>query len=89
MTTTTRTPGSVSWEPWTLADLNKANTEKASKGTPRNVAFIENLKLDPELQPKKYEIAGTHPQSKILITDAKILDSTGREPYRGDVLIQG
>lgn len=89
MAATVRTPGTVSWESWSLNDLNKTAAEKPSGSFPRNVAYIDNLKLDPELQPTTYEIAGTNPQSKILITDARILDSTGREPYRGDVLIQG
>jgi hypothetical protein len=89
MATNVRTPGTVSWESWSLDDLNKAGSDKPSEVFPRNIAYIENLKLDPDLQPTKYEIAGTRPQSKILITDARILDSTGREPYRGDVLIQG
>jgi hypothetical protein len=83
-----RVPGTVSWEPWTTADI-KTDIKQADKSFPRNVAYIENLKLNPELQPTKYELAGTHAESKILITDVKILDSTGREPYRGDVLIQG
>ena len=41
------------------------------------------------LQPKNYEIAGTHPDSRILFRNVKILDSTGRVPYLGDVLIKG
>jgi hypothetical protein len=41
------------------------------------------------LQPKEYTIFGTHADSKILFSDVNILDSTGREPYRGDVLIEG
>ncbi|KAM0558368.1 hypothetical protein ACHAPJ_005062 [Fusarium lateritium] len=56
---------------------------------PKNVEFINNLKLDKKLQPKKYKIEGTHQKSKILLTNVKILDSTGREPYTGDVLIEG
>ncbi|KAK3934804.1 hypothetical protein QBC46DRAFT_299238 [Diplogelasinospora grovesii] len=58
-------------------------------GPPRNVAYIDQLNFDPSLQPKKYEIAGTSPDSKILILDVEILEATGREPYRGDVLIKG
>ncbi|KAJ9158220.1 Composite domain of metallo-dependent hydrolase [Coniochaeta hoffmannii] len=88
MGSTARMPGTVSWQPWTINDI-KSDIKQADKAFPRNVAYIENLRLDPELQPAKYELAGTHPESKILITDVKILDSTGREPYRGDVLIQG
>jgi hypothetical protein len=56
---------------------------------PKNVDFINNLKLDKKLQPKEYKIEGTHLESKILFRNVKILDSTGREPYMGDVLIQG
>ncbi|KAK5161636.1 hypothetical protein LTR04_003993 [Oleoguttula sp. CCFEE 6159] len=58
-------------------------------GLPRNIAAIDALNFDPGLQPKKYEILGTHPESRILFTDVNILDSTGQEPYRGDVLIEG
>jgi hypothetical protein len=58
-------------------------------GPPRNVAFIDNLAFDPKLQPREYQIAETSPSSKILIHDVNIFDTTGREPYRGDVLIIG
>ncbi|KAL3434034.1 hypothetical protein BDV09DRAFT_204998 [Aspergillus tetrazonus] len=58
-------------------------------GPPRNIAYIEQLDFGKEVQPKPYNIAGTHPDSRILITDIKILDATGREPYHGDVLITG
>ncbi|KAJ5537688.1 hypothetical protein N7494_007167 [Penicillium frequentans] len=58
-------------------------------GPPRNVAYIDQLSFDPDLQPKHSEIAGTDPASKILILDVDILEATGREPYRGDVLISG
>ncbi|KAH8176731.1 amidohydrolase family protein [Sarocladium implicatum] len=58
-------------------------------GIPRNLAYLDNLKLDPKLQPKSYDLAGTHSESKILFLDVNILDSTGRLPYRGDVLIKG
>lgn len=77
-------PHSVSW-PQDPHDQPGIRYE----GFPRNVEYINNLKLDLELQPKKYEIAGTHGDSKILFTDVNILDSTGREPYRGDVFIEG
>ncbi|RSM10073.1 hypothetical protein CEP52_003768 [Fusarium oligoseptatum] len=59
------------------------------KKVPGNVEFINNLKLDKGLQPKEYQIDGTHQRSKVLFTNVKILDSTGREPYAGDVLIEG
>ena len=47
------------------------------------------VRFDPSLKPKNYQIKGTSPDSKILFQDVNILDSTGREPYRGDVFIQG
>jgi hypothetical protein len=59
------------------------------RGPPRNVETIDAIKFDASLQPKNYHILGTHPESKILFTDVNILDSTGRDPYRGDVLIEG
>jgi hypothetical protein len=58
-------------------------------GPPRNVAYIDQLKFDEKLQPKSYSIAGTHPESKVLITDIQIIDATGKAPYHGDVLITG
>ncbi|ODM20553.1 hypothetical protein SI65_03606 [Aspergillus cristatus] len=58
-------------------------------GPPRNIQPINEVQFEERLRPENYEIFGTHPDSKILITDVRILDSTGREPYRGDVLIEG
>ena len=84
MTSNTFDPTSVSW-PQDPHD----QPGKPYEGVPRNVEYINNLRLDPELQPKQYDIAGTHAESKILFTDVNILDSTGRLPYRGDVLIEG
>ena len=59
------------------------------QGPPRNIKSINNLKWADNLQPKKYEIFGTHEESKLLFLDVNILDSTGREPFRGDVLVEG
>ncbi|KAL4805444.1 hypothetical protein BDV18DRAFT_152748 [Aspergillus unguis] len=58
-------------------------------GPPRNVEHIDNLAFDEKQRPKDYSIAGTHPSSRILIIDVKILDATGKEPYHGDILIEG
>ena len=70
--------------------LEESNDKsKMSKTQPRNVKTIEEVSWDAGLQPKDYEIQGTHPDSKILFLDVNILDSTGREPYSGDVLIEG
>ncbi|KAL1962366.1 hypothetical protein VTN77DRAFT_9779 [Rasamsonia byssochlamydoides] len=61
-------------------------------GSPRPTRKLsphEDLRFDPKLKPRKYEIAGTPPDSKILFLDVNILDSTGADPYRGDVYIEG
>lgn len=58
-------------------------------GPPRNIAYIEQLEFDPRLQPVSYEIFGTASSSRVLILDVEILEATGRDPYRGDVLIVG
>lgn len=59
------------------------------KGPPRNIENIDAISFDKALQPKEYRLLGTHPDSRILFTDVSILDSTGRDPFRGDVLIEG
>ncbi|KAE8446434.1 hypothetical protein EG329_012039 [Mollisiaceae sp. DMI_Dod_QoI] len=66
-----------------------STSEEPYKGPPRNIKGIDAIKFDPSLQPKNYSILGTHPDSRILFLDVNILDSTGRDPYRGDVLIEG
>jgi hypothetical protein len=69
--------------------IQSSTTSEPYNGPPRNVENINTISFDKALQPKKYEILGTHPESKILFTDVNILDSTGRDQYRGDVLIKG
>ena len=49
----------------------------------------DHVHFDPSLQPKKYNIKGTDANSKVLFRDVNILDSTGRDPFRGDVYIEG
>lgn len=78
---------SVSWEVKPHTEWTRDTYE--DNAVPRNVSYIDNLKLDPSLQPKRYEMEGTHCNSKILFIDVNILDSTGRLPYHGDVLIEG
>ncbi|EJU01915.1 amidohydrolase [Dacryopinax primogenitus] len=48
-----------------------------------------NTYADSPLLPVKHEIKGTDSNSVILFKDVKVLDSTGREPFPGDVLIRG
>ena len=62
--------------------------ENANTSTTTSATTANETQKNP-LQPKNYEIAGTHPDSRILFRDVRILDSTGREPYPGDVLIKG
>jgi hypothetical protein len=59
------------------------------QGPPRNVTAINNINFDKALLPKEYKLLGTHPESRILFTDVNILDSTGKDLYHGDVLIEG
>ncbi len=59
------------------------------EGPPRNVKAIDEIKFNDAVKYPNYEILGTDPESKILFVDVSILDCTGREPYRGDVYIEG
>ncbi|KAI5924176.1 hypothetical protein F4810DRAFT_666093 [Camillea tinctor] len=74
-------------EPWYSPAANL--TKDTYTGPPRNIASIDALTFDPNLKPKRYKIKGTSPDSKILFTDVSILDSSGKTPYKGDVLIEG
>lgn len=78
-----RTVDEVSWP----TDTNKLSSQY--EGFPRNVDHINEIQWDRSLRPKHYEIRGTDPDSKILFLNVNILDSTGAEPYKGDVLIEG
>jgi hypothetical protein len=73
-----------------LPSFSQASTTSAPyKGAARNISNIDAIDFASNLRPKTYNILGTHPDSRILFTDVNILDSTGRELYRGDVLIEG
>lgn len=65
-----------------------SHTSAPYDGPPRNVKTIAKLDFAENLRPKKYEMLGTHPESRLLFLDVQILDSTGAEPYRGDVLVE-
>lgn len=49
----------------------------------------DEVHFDAKLQPKNYEIKGTDPASKVLFRNVTIIDSTGNEPFRGDVYVEG
>ncbi|KAL7923751.1 hypothetical protein ACQKWADRAFT_289209 [Trichoderma austrokoningii] len=78
----------VSWPPFSL-DNAKATSDEPYRGPPRNVKPIQEYKVKPELLPPNYEIKGTDPNSKFLFVNVNIIDSSGREPYKGSVYIQG
>lgn len=63
---------------------NGLNGHKINTLTPH-----DEVQFDPSLKPKSYQIKGTKPDSKILFLDVNILDSTGKDPYRGNVYIEG
>ncbi|KAK5040139.1 hypothetical protein LTS07_000636 [Exophiala sideris] len=74
--------------PGILTNGWNGDVQVRSKGSRKSYAY-ESLRFDSKLQPRKYEIAGTPQSSKVLFLDVNILDSTGEEPYRGDVYIEG
>lgn len=47
------------------------------------------VQFDKSLTPKRYEIKGTDPNSKVLFLDVSIIDSTGADAFHGDVYIEG
>ena len=49
----------------------------------------EMVNFDPSLKPKDYQIKGTDPGSKVLFVDVNLIDSTGADPFKGDVYIEG
>lgn len=49
----------------------------------------DQVHFAPNLKPKSYSIKGTDPDSKVLFRDVNIIDSTGRDPFKGDVYIEG
>ncbi|KAL1851447.1 hypothetical protein Plec18170_006262 [Paecilomyces lecythidis] len=55
----------------------------------RKLCPHEDVQFAPELQPRAHRMAATPSDSKILFRNVKILDSTGVEPYVGDVYVQG
>src|SRR5436305_14632243 len=57
---------------------------------PKNYQIkVSQLPFDISLSKAAYSATGTKPDSKILFLDVNILDSTGAEPYRGGIYIEG
>jgi imidazolonepropionase-like amidohydrolase len=69
--------------------MNGQPTNGLPKGNVDTMNPHEHVHFDPSLAPKKYDIKGTDPNSKILFRNVNILDSTGRDPFKGDVYIEG
>ncbi|KAI9691955.1 MAG: hypothetical protein M1820_009663 [Bogoriella megaspora] len=75
--------------------LHDNGADRLTNGVPNGIPSSrktfphDDVHFDPSLKPKNYQIKVTSPDSKILFQDVNILDSTGSEPYRGDVFIQG
>lgn len=78
----------VSWPLFSL-DSFQATAGEHYQGPPRNVKPIQEYKVKPELLPPNYNIKGTDLASKILFVNVNIIESSGREPYKGSVYIQG
>ncbi|KAJ5679481.1 fumarylacetoacetate hydrolase [Penicillium macrosclerotiorum] len=55
----------------------------------RKLAPHEDVQFDPALQPRAHRMTATSDNSKVLILNVQILDSTGAKPYTGDLYIQG
>ena len=64
--------------------LNGFHADKVDTMNPHDL-----VNFDPKLTPKRYEIKGTDPESQILIKNVNIIDSSGADPYTGDILIKG
>jgi imidazolonepropionase-like amidohydrolase len=50
---------------------------------------IDLTKPDQRIKVPRRHMEGTDPSSKILFTNVQILDSTGRQPFSGSVLVEG
>lgn len=73
----------------------KINTDFTSP-TSNRMPFISStmnphdfVEFSDRLKPRKYHIKGCDSNSKILFRNVNIIDSTGRDPFQGDVYIEG
>lgn len=94
-------PEKSTWKPpsWARSDgqksYNEADLPKVNGlGEPWDyrkpqIRGIDLTKPDSRIVVPRREMAGTHPESKILFSNVRILDSTGAQPYDGDVLVEG
>lgn len=70
-------------------DMETSNGFSGHRLSGRKLNPQDDLHFDQKLKPKTYHIEGTRPDSKLLFLDVNILDSTGVDPYHGDVYIEG
>ncbi|KAF6219060.1 hypothetical protein HO133_005604 [Letharia lupina] len=66
-----------------------SNGLSSHRSSGRKLNPQDDLRFDPKLKPKTYLMEGTRPDSKVLFLEVNILDSTGADPYHGDVYIEG
>jgi imidazolonepropionase-like amidohydrolase len=69
-----------SWHHGTRSNLTRNSSPRAIKYKVQEKSILHE---------SANEEVGTRAESKVLFLDVNILDSTGREPYHGDVLIEG
>ncbi len=74
--------------PGILVNGDRHNHGSGGHASKRRLNPQDDIKVDLGLQPKKYHMEGTRPNSKVLFLDV-ILDTTGADPFRGDVYIEG
>ncbi|KAJ4416147.1 hypothetical protein N0V82_006907 [Gnomoniopsis sp. IMI 355080] len=55
----------------------------------KNMNPHDTVYFDPSLQPRDYHIKSDETNSKVLFRGVNIIDSTGRDPFKGDVYIEG
>ncbi|KAL8280245.1 hypothetical protein RQP46_007359 [Phenoliferia psychrophenolica] len=93
-------PSTSRWVPpkWMLKHASPPSTPRhpnqnglGDAWDPKRPVFrgVDLTKPDPRLKVPNVEIACEHEESVIAFVDVQILDSTGAQPYRGDVLING
>lgn len=69
--------------------ISAAGQQNGANGKIDTMNPHDYVQFDPSLKPKSYHIKGTDPNSKVLFRDVNIIDSTGRDPFTGDVYIEG
>ncbi|EMC96946.1 hypothetical protein BAUCODRAFT_147141 [Baudoinia panamericana UAMH 10762] len=82
-------PSAVDSKGYMTSGINEHLANGTTGGKPDLMNPHDEVHFDPKLKPKQYQIKGTDPNSKILFRDVQIIDSTGRDPFKGDVYVEG